>query len=174
MDERRIVTHVCMDMYSPYKSMVNTFLPNAIICIDSFHVVKKVTDCLNGLRKRIGRKYSDNKDSKEYKLLKYRYKLLLKKSEHINNEKYFFDRILGYTTSETGVLEALLSIDDRLRIAYNLREEYRAFNSIVQKEFDKEVHTKELETLITAFKETNIKEMKEVAKTLRNWKKRDY
>ena len=77
-------------------------IPKTIICIDSFRVLKKITVCLNSVRKRILRRY---RDSQEYKLLKYRYELLLKSGDKINDEKYFFDRTLGYTTSEAGVLE---------------------------------------------------------------------
>lgn len=108
-----------MDMYSPYKSIVTMYFPNAVLCIDSFHVIKIVTDCMNSLRKRLCRKYMDNKDSKEYKLLKYKYKVLLMKSENIDNEAYYFDRTLGYTTTQAGVLEEIFNIDYRLRIAYN-------------------------------------------------------
>ena len=66
------------------------------------------------VRKRILRRY---KDSQEYKLLKYRYELLLKSGDKINDEKYFFDRTLGYTTSEAGVLECVLSINKELKMA---------------------------------------------------------
>lgn len=90
------------------------YFPKAIICIDSFHILKKITDCLNSVRKRILRRY---KDSQEYKLLKYRYELLLKSGDKINDEKYFFDRTLGYTTSEAGVLECVLSINKELKMA---------------------------------------------------------
>ena len=47
----------------------------------------------------------------------YRYELLLKSGDKINDEKYFFDRTLGYTTSEAGVLECVLSINKELKMA---------------------------------------------------------
>ena len=35
--------------------------------------------------------------------------------------KVLFDRTLGYTTSEAGVLECVLSINKELKMAYNLK-----------------------------------------------------
>ena len=78
------------------------------------------------------------KDSQEYKLLKYRYELLLKSGDKINDEKYFFDRTLGYTTSEAGVLECVLSINKELKMAYNLKEDYRVFNDVKENEYNEE------------------------------------
>lgn len=170
IDERRIVEYVCMDMYIPYKHIMTIYFPNASLCIDSFHVIKKITDSLNSLRKRICRRYRNNKESNEYKLLKYRYKLLLKSGDKINNTKYFFDRILGYTTTEVGVLECILSIDPSLRIAYNLKEDYRIFNEVKENDFNYETFYQIFETLIDSFLLSQIKEMKEAGKTLKNWK----
>lgn len=170
-EERNKVLYVSMDMYPFYKSIVQLYLPNATICIDSFHVLKKITDSLNSIRKRIMRRYADNKDSQEYRLLKYRYKLLLKNGDNINNEKYFFDRILGYTTSEAGVLECILSIHPDIRLAYHIKEDYRIFNNISEEDFNIEGQTRDIEKLIEAMRNSNIKEMKEAGMTIKNWKK---
>ena len=122
-------------MYNHYRTLMRLYFPKAIICIDSFHILKKITDCLNSVRKRILRRY---RDSQEYKLLKYRYELLLKSGDKINDEKYFFDRTLGYTTSEAGVLECVLSINKELKMAYNLKEDYRVFNDVKENEYNEE------------------------------------
>ena len=44
--ERKSVKYVSMDMYRPYKDICAMYLPNASICIDSFHVMKKMSDSL--------------------------------------------------------------------------------------------------------------------------------
>lgn len=167
-EERKIVKYVCMDMYINYKNIVNIYFPDAIICIDSFHVLKRINDSLNTLRKRICRRYDH--DSREYKLLKYRYRLLLKNGEYINNHSYYFDKILGYTTNESGVLECILSIDDDLRRAYKLKEDYRFFNSVKEEEFRSQEYLQVFDTLIESFLFSEIKEMVEAGKTLRNWR----
>ena len=171
IQERKQVQYICMDMYVPYKQIVMRFFPMATICIDSFHVIKKITDALNAVRKRVMRQYQHNKDSKEYRLLKYRYKLLLKNGEHINTTKYFFDHILGYTTTEANVLHILLNIHKDLRVAYELKEDYQLFNSCLKEEFEYMGYQKELNALITSMKKTEIKEFVEVSKTLKNWEK---
>ena len=170
LEERRKVLYVSMDMYIHYKNIIPVCLPNAVICIDSFHVLKKINDALNSLRKRVMRKYADDKECLEYKLLKKRYKVLLEAEENINDTEYHFDRILGYTTSEAGVLESLLLINSDLRVAYNLKEDYRMFNNIEEKDFNYEQYYHLLNSLIDAFITSNIKEMADVGKTLNNWK----
>ena len=169
-NERDRVKYISMDMYNHYRTLMSIYFPEATICIDSFHVLKKITDSLNSVRKRILRRYKDDKDSQEYKLLKYRYKLLLKSGDNINNEKYFFDRTLGYTTSESGVLECILSIGRDLRMAYNLKEDYRVFNDVKENEYNEEEYYKVFNSMIDAMNTSNIKEMVDAANTLKNWK----
>lgn len=41
IDERRLVEYVCMDMYTPYKHIINIYFPNASLCIDSSMSLKK-------------------------------------------------------------------------------------------------------------------------------------
>ena len=47
--ERLNVEFVCMDMWKPYKQIVNQFLPNATIVIDSFHVLQTIKACIKNL-----------------------------------------------------------------------------------------------------------------------------
>lgn len=65
---------------------------------------------------------------------------------------------MGYTTTEAGVLECILSIDSSLRIAYNLKDDYRMFNEVTENEFNYKNSLQIFKTL------------KEVGKTLKNWK----
>lgn len=167
--ERKSVKYVSMDMYRPYKDICAMYLPNASICIDSFHVMKKMSDSLNSLRKRIMRRHAEDKNSVEYRLLKYRYRILLKSRDDIDDHHHFTDRILGYTTTESGVLECILAIDDSLKAAYHLKEDYRLFNAIGEQEYDRRTHDKVLCSLTDAMITSNIKEMKNAGLTIRNW-----
>ena len=40
LEARKNVKYICMDMYVPYISLVNSIFPNAKIVIDKFHIVK--------------------------------------------------------------------------------------------------------------------------------------
>lgn len=44
---------VTMDMWRPYRDAVRETLPNAVIVIDKFHVIKEVNDALEDIRKKL-------------------------------------------------------------------------------------------------------------------------
>ena len=170
LSERLRVKYVCMDMYHYYRQVISLYLPNAIICIDSFHVLKKINDSLNSTRKRIMRRYAGDKTCIQYRLLKYRYKLLLRNGSSLSNNTFFTDGVLGYTTCETGVLECLLDISSELRTAYLIKEEYQKFNSITEKDFNYDDHKQYIEALIQTMLTSNVKETRDAGKTIKNWR----
>ncbi|WP_146029127.1 transposase, partial [Cylindrospermopsis raciborskii] len=45
------IQEVSIDMWSPYKSLVEELMPNANITADRFHVMKQVNDELDNMRK---------------------------------------------------------------------------------------------------------------------------
>lgn len=170
-EERESVDYICIDMYKNYKEIAKDFFKKATVCVDSFHVIKYINDSLNQVRKRIMRRYKENTDSIEYKLLKYRYKLLLKNNEDIDTNEYYYDRVLRYHITEQKILEEILKIDSDLRIAYKLRETYSQFNNITGDEFKKETIEEDFITIMEAFRECAIDEFKKCSVTLRSWKK---
>lgn len=114
--------------------------------------------------------YKSNKKSLYYRLLKHRYKLLLKSRNNIDYDTFGKDRILEYTTTENGVLEVLLNIDKELNEAYKIKEEYLAFDQCKKEDInfcDKEA---ELMSLIKRCKQSGIEEIVELAGTLLTWK----
>ncbi len=69
---------VAMDMWNPYKSAVNTVIPNAKIVIDKFHVVKLANEALEKIRKA----NRQNVSAKERKqLMRDRYVLLTRRKD---------------------------------------------------------------------------------------------
>ena len=97
IEERNNVKYVCIDMYMPYKEIVETYFKKAIICVDSFHVVKHLNDDLNKLRIRHMKSYEPN--SQEYYLLnRFRF-LLLDRTINLDNKAKYnkkFERYLNY------------------------------------------------------------------------------
>lgn len=116
------------------------------------------------------RKYAKNKKSLEYRLLKHRYKILLKSKNNIDNETFKYDKILGYHSTESKVLETLLGFDNELRQAYNAKEEYLIFDHVSKEEVNKSDKRKELDDVIKRFRHTQVEESISVAETLDNWK----
>ena len=50
---RELVKCVTMDMWEPYKDAVRIVMPQSIIVVDKFHVVRMANDCLETVRKSI-------------------------------------------------------------------------------------------------------------------------
>lgn len=169
--ERQIVKFIIIDMYRNYRDIAHIFFPNAILCVDPFHVMKLVNDSLNTLRKRILRKYNGDKESKTYKLLKYRYRLLLKNRGELETEKKFPDKILAHLTTERDLLDIILSIDEQLSTGYYLKERFVSFNNSDASNYDGRVAKESiLCEMITLMLNSNINEFMECAKTLNSWK----
>jgi len=161
--ERLNVKYICIDMYETYRLIAKHYFKKAIICVDSFHVVKHLNDDLNKLRIRYMKSYETN--SQEYYLLnRFRF-LLLDRGVNLDGEKRFnkkFQMYLNYGD----LLELILSINDEIRTAYELKEEYIIFNST----FNIEEAKDNFDTLLDDFIKANIKEYEEFITLLRNWK----
>lgn len=170
LEERKKVEYICTDMSFIFKPLLKTYFPNSTLLVDHFHVTKLINDHLNHTRKRIMRKYAKNKKSLEYRLLKHRYKILLKSKNKVDHETFKYDKILGYHSTESKLLETLLSFDNELRQAYNAKEEYLIFDQVSKKEVNKSDKRKELDDVIKRFRHTQVEESISVAETLDNWK----
>ena len=168
--EREEVEYICTDMSSTFRTLIHTYFPNSSHIVDHFHVTRLVNDQLNNTRKRIMRKYSKNKNSNEYKILKNKYRLLLKCQDDIDNETYKYDHTLEYHCTENTVLQAVLNIDEDIRKAYQAKEEYLAFDQCTKAEIADCDKRQEFDSLIKKFKHINVEEFCELADSLSNWK----
>lgn len=168
--EKEAVEFICTDMSYTFKSILQLYFPHSTLLIDHFHVIKYINDQLNNTRIRVMRKYSHDKTSLKYRLLKNKYKLLLKNAEDLDDETYRKDNILGYTTTQSGIVHQMILLDDEINKAYKLKELYRAFDSITKEEINDYDMEKELDSIIKQFENSTIEEMMEVAETLKNWK----
>ena len=167
--ERLNVKYVNIDMWQTYVDISERYLPNATICVDSFHVIEHLTDAMDKIRLKIQRRFVSTKDTDKSSF----YWLL--KSFHY----YFvedFDRIsynvrpnshYSYLPDKHAVLKELLSIDNELTNAYYLKEEYREFN--LTEEYSQESLTK-LEDLIEKFKKSPFEEFVDFGLLLNHWK----
>ncbi len=167
--ERLNVKYVNIDMWQTYVDISERYLPNATICVDSFHVIEHLTDAMDKIRLKIQRRFVSTKDTDKSSF----YWLL--KSFHY----YFvedFDRIsynvrpnshYSYLPDKHAVLKELLSIDNELTNAYYLKEEYREFN--LTEEYSQESVTK-LEDLIEKFKKSPFEEFVDFGLLLNHWK----
>ena len=170
LEERKKVEYICTDMSFIFKPLLKTYFPNSTLLVDHFHVIRLINDQLNHTRKRVMRKYAQNKKSLEYRLLKHRYKILLKSGNDVNREVFRYDKLLECHVTENMILERLLSFDDELKQAYRAKEEYLIFDQVTKEEVNNSDKIKELNDVIKRFKHTQVEESISVAETLRNWK----
>lgn len=170
LEERKKVEYICTDMSFIFKPLLKTYFPNSTLLVDHFHVIRLINDQLNHTRKRVMRKYAQNKKSLEYRLLKHRYKILLKSGNDVEREVFKYDKLLECHVTENMILERLLSFDDEIKQAYRAKEEYLIFDQVTKEEVNNSDKIKELNDVIKRFKHTQVEESISVAETLSNWK----
>ncbi|MFR4835281.1 MAG: transposase [Catenibacterium sp.] len=113
-------------MYETYRFVRNQYFPGAVLLCDSFHVIKNINKVLDDIRIKVGKRYQ--KDSTEYYLLKKFHFLILKNYNDIPFNKARYNKKLKRYIDYHQLLEIILSIDKELTEAYNLKEQYIAFN----------------------------------------------
>ena len=101
-----------MDMFQLYKDVVSIYFPEAIICVDSFHVIKLINQAFTSVRVRVMKSFETT--SEEYQLLKRFNWVLIKNSskldlnEIIDLRKYYYSFDSQYVTIKV-MIEKMLS-----------------------------------------------------------------
>jgi len=167
--ERLNVRFVNIDMWQTYVDIAELYLPNATICIDSFHVIEHLNKAMNLIRIKIEKKFKD-KDDKDrnnyYWLLKTFWYYFVQDFDNIKYERKPKSHY-SYLWDKHQVLRKLLSIDPDLAEAYRLKEDYREFN--LTEEYSIESIEK-LEDYIEKFKKSRFQEFKDFGFLLNRWK----
>lgn len=167
--ERDQVQIFIMDMWESYKQVVLKCFPKALIAIDSFHIIKNLNEAIKTIRIRVQNKYYLQKSKLEhndmyyYMLKKFHY-FFVKNYEDIYDGKIKIHKLNTYW-HKSEILRYLLSIDDELTQAYRLKERYRTFNLTA----DHDTCDDELQTLIEAFRNSNIDVYRAFGKTIDKW-----
>lgn len=113
---------MAIDLWSPYRSAVEEHIPNAVIVADRFHVMQNLNRALDECRKQ-EKNLSDNKD--DFKDAKYP---ILKNKEDLTEE-------------QRTILAKVLSISSILKLAYELKEQFREiFNEMNRQEAKLKLH----------------------------------
>lgn len=161
-EERSHVRYVTIDMWKPYKDVAQKYLRNARIAVDPFHVVKHLTDSFESLRISI-MKQADMR-SPTYYLLKH-WRLLLMSDINLDNKPQYngyFRRKMNYRD----LYDMMLAINPQLRIAYELKEQYRRFNQTCSWENAPE----QIDFIIQSFEYADLPCYEEFICLLKEWK----
>lgn len=105
-EELNKVKYISIDLYETYRQVQKIYFPKAILCCDSFHVIKNINLILKNERIKIMKRY--NTDSVEYYLLKKFNFLLMKDSSKIEYIKAKYNKKLKRYINYPQLLELIL------------------------------------------------------------------
>jgi len=168
------VKYVIMDMYEPYKDLITSILPKAMICIDSFHVIRQLNEAIKRIRIDIMNQYKDNKSFEHtdywyYMLKKFHY-FFLKDFDSIYEGLIYVARFKS-KWNKYEIREYLLSIDKDLKAAYYLKEAYRQFNkhTVIMNDEDRQSAVEQIKDFIYKFRNSKFESFRAFGETLTAW-----
>ena len=167
--EKNNVKFISIDMWESYRQVAHLCFPKAILCVDSFHVIYHLNLAFQKIRIKIMKKYENLKYEKTYKykywLYKKYWKFLLTDISNLPDNHIKINKSKMYLTKYQ-IIEYMLELDNDLKNAYELKEEYRNFNSLAT------IDNAEawLSDIIVKFENSNIVEFQPFINTIRNWK----
>ena len=167
---RSYVKYITMDMYDTYLRIAKIYFNNAIIAVDSFHVLQNLIRAFEKVRNKYLRKYDNGADelednSQEYYLLKKGKDLLTVLHGNLSLELKY-NRKLHMHISDRTFVNYILKIDPELDKAYWLLQDYLEFNRCL----NKDEANSEMDEIIDKFFNSGIASYIEFAKTLYTWK----
>lgn len=148
-EQIQAIRTVSMDMWRPYRSFVERYLPHADIVADRFHVMKQLNDQLSKARRQIQR----TADEETKAALKGCRWLLVRNRESLSE-------------TQRQQLQVALDADSDLRQAYLLKEEFRL---IFERIHDQDRARRFLEAWMLKVEFANNKYLLAFVNTLRNW-----
>ena len=160
-EERKNVKYVCIDMYDTYRDIATIFFPDALICIDSFHVIKNLNDALDKVRRRVMNDY-DPKSKEYYYLKKYHDLLFAETIEY--DEKQRIKKTRKWM-NKMQIVQEMINIHPDLAAAYNFVHLYQHFNKTASYDEAKEKFVNYATSLMVV----NVKEFMPILHMLQNW-----
>ena len=143
------VKYVVMDMNRGFRNIARTFLPNAQIIIDRFHVVRCCTEAMENVR----RSFQASLPKTQRRYFKRSRRLLLAHRDRLSDE-------------DRAAVDVMLRFSDRLVQAYALKEAFYHFMDAP----DRLAASQRLDFWLDACDRLDLPEFESCRKTLVNWK----
>jgi transposase len=147
--QRKAIRLVAMDMWGPYRGIVQAKLPHAEIVADRFHVMKQLNDAIAKIRRNLQTKA----DKESYELLKGTRWILVRNRADLKPE-------------EEAKLQAALNAFPALRKAYLLKEKFATIANRIH-------HRQQAERFLRAWiyeaQATGLAQLVKFSQTLHNW-----
>ena len=166
LSEKDNVKFVSMDLYEHYRNVITKCFPKAKISADPFHVVKQLTNCFQNIRKDTMKNYEHLKDEGHnyYWLYKKFWRFLVMDISKIKKH-YIKVNKSGMIMTKYKIIDCMLTLNPKLKLAYSLKEEFREF--IATASID-DAESRLLE-LIEMFKAAHIVEYVPFINIMENW-----
>ena len=162
-EERLNVKYVVIDMWEPYLDVASIYFPDAIVAIDSFHVLKEMGSALDKVRRRIMNGYS--KGSEEYYLLK-KWNDLLYNDQKSWGEKMKIKGLGNRWYNKYQLQQKMLNIHPDLKIAQEFYILYKRQNKVTNIEGAEAM----IDSFINHKDILKVKEFIPIIQMLINWK----
>ena len=111
---RASVTHIVIDMYTPYMRLIKEVFPKAKIVLDKFHVVQLLSRALNKTRIRFM-----NQNKEYYNKFKHYWRLLLKAEANLISTTYHYSHCFKRPMSQRDIVDFLINLDPELKATYD-------------------------------------------------------
>jgi transposase len=147
--ERQAIRVVAMDMWGPYRGVIQSQLAHAQIVADRFHVTRQLNEAIANIRRSL----QTNTNPADYEILKGTRWILVRNRTELKPE-------------EEAKLQAALKAFPQLRTAYLLKEQFRL---IADKIHDRRRAERFLRAWIWEAQATEMAQLVKYAKTLRHW-----
>lgn len=119
--ERLRVKTVSMDLNSYYQDIVRRVFPKAQIIIDRFHIIAMLTRAFNQYRAHVMKCF--NKNSRQYRLLKFKWRLYLTAQSKLSNVHEYYDRHLRQRVTSDERVDLGLQLDSQLAADYHTMQD---------------------------------------------------
>lgn len=113
--QRLNVKFIIIDLFGPYYNLFKQIFPNAIIISDRFHIVSQANNAFKCTRVQIMKK-----DKKNYKKLKYYWKLLQKCELDLDDKKKKYSNHFKKEITEYDIVQYLINTNPTLKETYNV------------------------------------------------------
>lgn len=161
LSELNNVQYISIDLYENYRDIAKVYFPQAIICADSFHVLKHLTDAFRKIRLKCKQETED--PSIKYLLVKY--SVVFNHVQKLDTEKKYYKALKKFGNLRD-IRDFLFHKFPTLEVAYNLKEEYIYFNE----SNEKEKAAQNFDSIRQKFGDCGIEEYEEFYNLLGNWK----
>ena len=156
INTRMRVKTVTLDLNSYYKDIVKLVFPNAKIIVDRFHISAMMTRAFNQSRVQLMKTF--DKQTKEYRTLKFAWKLYLKHFDDLDVEQLYYDRHLRQQLTQQERVQLGLNVDEKLANTYNAMQgvmlclKNHDKDGLVQYLYNNDRLSPQMKTILTTFK----------------------